>query len=461
MAFQLRVYQQNIVYSIQNENAIIKMPTGSGKTFVAAELLRQRLDTFPTKKAVFFVPTIDLVEQQSIAVEKWLGTGEIVARFHGGQSPPIMSMHRILVSTPSAFMSLQENQTILDWNHFCICIFDEVHHVLKDHPYRKIAATILTFLQTSKGSLQIIGLSASLTYAVVEKTIETALKRLCLDLCITKMCSPTTKDLLAGGYVPKNGSIEIIDGKWKPDGVSPEWGREPHEMHEIFFTRIKGRQSTHFALLLYDVIILMENHAESICPKFKSPLEYPKLSIWAEYVHNLKGKNRDHFEFFQQLEDLYTGLKLLVVTWEEEEPLTMQWLLLTNATKTLPGYDSQLVALLETLYILSSNKLHHMKLSVLIGQLCEKKARFGNTFRCIIFVQQRISAYILAHFINHTEREMKIGMKAGYIAAKGSKITPSLKVTPTHTKTALQNFRDGVINILIATSVAEEVSIIH
>jgi superfamily II DNA or RNA helicase len=56
------------------------MPTGSGKTFVGAELIRHSLALFPDKKALFLVPTIDLVEQQASALEKWMNDGKAVAR---------------------------------------------------------------------------------------------------------------------------------------------------------------------------------------------------------------------------------------------------------------------------------------------------------------------------------------------------------------------------------------------
>lgn len=42
---KLRPYQEKVVKDIGKENAIVKMPTGSGKTFVAAEFIRRSLLT--------------------------------------------------------------------------------------------------------------------------------------------------------------------------------------------------------------------------------------------------------------------------------------------------------------------------------------------------------------------------------------------------------------------------------
>ena len=206
-SLRLRSYQQKVIEEVQYDNAIIKMPTGSGKTYVAAELILRCIEKNHNKKAIFFVPTVDLVDQQAKAIESWFANGETVARYHGNLSLPMMNMHRVLVSTPSAFLAAQPQNNQFHWKCFCICIFDEVHHLLKDHPYRKLSLKIMPFIQENETSMQIIGLSASLTYAVSDTSIQNALENLCTNLHITKMCTPSTEDLIAGGYTPKNNKV--------------------------------------------------------------------------------------------------------------------------------------------------------------------------------------------------------------------------------------------------------------
>lgn len=98
------------------------------------------------------------------------------------------------------------------------------------------------------------------------------------------------------------------------------------------------------------------------------------------------------------------------------------------------------------------------KLTVLTNQLLEKKTRFGSSFRCIVFVQQRISAHIICDYINKETNLSDSDIISGYVAARGSSITPSIKLSPSQSKKVLVDFRSGTINILVATSVAEEVS---
>ena len=87
-------------------------------------------------------------------------------------------------------------------------VFDEVHHVLKDHPYRIIAHGIQKWENDRSQRIQVIGLSASLTYAVEHKAVEQALSNLCHDLSVTKMISPSDEELIKSGYIPQDDNIE-------------------------------------------------------------------------------------------------------------------------------------------------------------------------------------------------------------------------------------------------------------
>ena len=108
----LRPYQLKVVDEIGRENALIKMPTGSGKTYVAAEFVLRGIissekrqyeyDTQKSTAALFLVPTCDLVMQQSRALKHWIGDYE-VAEYFGGQSIPSLNFD-VLVSTPQAFL---------------------------------------------------------------------------------------------------------------------------------------------------------------------------------------------------------------------------------------------------------------------------------------------------------------------------------------------------------------------
>lgn len=109
---KLRKYQQDIVNAIKDENVIIKMPTGSGKTFVAAEFIKRgqnRRDSILDVKrraVLFLVPACDLVTQQKKALEAWMKDCQIT-EYMGGMSSPSQRFD-VLVSTPQAFLVSKE-----------------------------------------------------------------------------------------------------------------------------------------------------------------------------------------------------------------------------------------------------------------------------------------------------------------------------------------------------------------
>lgn len=118
---------------------------------------------------------------------------------------------------------MQQNETsekLFGWSSFFCCVFDEVHHALKDHPYRVIAHRIKAWTASNNQRIQVVGLSASLTYAVGHRAVEQALSDLCDDLDVSVMISPTSEELISGGYIPQDDIIETMHKPWEvPQGV--------------------------------------------------------------------------------------------------------------------------------------------------------------------------------------------------------------------------------------------------
>eukprot|EP00878_Enallax_costatus_P019167 GHUV01020212.1.p1 GENE.GHUV01020212.1~~GHUV01020212.1.p1 ORF type:complete len:231 (+),score=41.82 GHUV01020212.1:254-946(+) len=61
-----RRYQQDLIGVAKDANALIALPTGSGKTLIAAEVIRHKLPALKAagKAVIFLAPTNPLVEQQ-------------------------------------------------------------------------------------------------------------------------------------------------------------------------------------------------------------------------------------------------------------------------------------------------------------------------------------------------------------------------------------------------------------
>ena len=451
---QLRSYQQRAVNEIGNKNVIVKMPTGSGKTLIAAEVIRKEIANCRDAKAVFLVPNCDLVSQQAQALRSWCGAKFSVAEYMGSATVPECDAYKIIVSTPEAFYRLQMRDQRFSWDAFIICVFDEVHHVLKDHPYRKIAHSV------RDEKVQILGLSASLTYAIGDSAVEKTLNGLSRDLGLNGMINISDEELRAGGYDPPHENIEIIHPKVLPEGVVAVKDRRPHLMHSTFFSRIKKGEGTPFAKKLIKIVKGLELITSEVIPEFSSPLRTERLSSWEDYAHKLCKCNPSKAHLLMHLENWYVALRIIVQTWEEEIELVLNWLKSCNAlgaeNQLLQVPDVAVAAAFQDIKRMITNEANLSKVAALKSQLLEKKALFGSSFRGIVFVQQRITAHILTNFINTDKDLTDASFQADFVTSRDAKITPSLAVSPKKARECIQKFRDGSLNVLIATSVIEE-----
>ena len=242
--------------------------------------------------------------------------------------------------------------------------------------------------------------------------------------------------------------------------------RQPHLMHEKFFQRINSNTTTPFAAKIYQVVCDIESEILACESKhdanepFKSPLKLIKLISWEDYAYRMKNQSitgsamQSLFEF---LEIWYVALRMIVQSWEEEEPLVLQWLLINEGFQKEGWYGMKLECSLNAVKRLCRCRTEQFdKLQSLTKNLIEKRKLKGVSFRCIVFVQQRISAYVLCQYLNNHQSCDEHGLRVGYVCARKSRITPSIKVRSGEATNCIESFRDGSINIIVATSVIEE-----
>ena len=328
--------------------------------------------------------------------------------------------------------------------------------MVKLHPYRNLAHGIRA--SASGDRPQVLGMSASLTYAVGRTAVQRALASLCHDLDATEMISVSEDELRAGGYDPPPfEEIEILPpSPAVPASVLPEADRKPHLMHSTFMRRVHRGQATAFARQLHSVVLALERAAASAVASFESPLAGASLSSWEGYAHALAAKHASSAALFEKLEVYYVALRVLVQTWEEEEELVVNWLRMSHALDIESFVGVEQRPLVRSLMATCESEANHSKVARLKAQLVQKGSRFGEDFRGVVFVQQRITALILAERINGDAELRNLGFAAGFVAAKGASITPSIKVSPTAARDCIQKFREGEVNVLVATSVIEE-----
>jgi ERCC4-related helicase len=451
---RLRPYQERIVNTAKQFNTIVLLPTGSGKTWIAADAL-----IHVGTPAVFFVPTVPLAAQQAAALRDRPNMPR-VEEYHGD----IKTVPRdfdVLVTTPKAFEVAQQTLSdgggggavaTLSWGRFKVVVFDEVHHVLKDHPYRSLALKLLH----SGYHPRVIGLTASLTYAVGTEKISKSVKKLCQELSITRIEHATDAELRSGGYLGARraavAEVRLTPGPVRDDLVS-ESVRQPHPMHEMFFNRLDNSTATLLGQELVETIKSMEAAMMLVDGAFRSPLDKVSLRSWGEYAHERILYNH----LYGQLEHWYEALRLLIISWEEGDDAAVMFLCMMkcNQERSMmlwPASTKTKIQQFFDMHPTSSSERFNNMCTVLLEKMNDLPS-----FRGIIFAQQRIMTHIIKYVIeNKSPQELSSRIRARCLYATKSPATASLSVSKFESRKALEAFSIGQANLLISTSVAEE-----
>jgi len=157
---ELRKYQIDLASECLENNLLIIIPTGLGKTVIASLTIAEHLKLFPNKKCLILAPTRVLVHQHNDFLTKHLNVEEndIVA-ITGEDSPKSRREKwgkRIVSSTPQIFKN-DLNHEIISPKDFFLLIFDEAHKAIGNHPYCIIGKKFFN----DNPNCRMIGLTAS------------------------------------------------------------------------------------------------------------------------------------------------------------------------------------------------------------------------------------------------------------------------------------------------------------
>eukprot|EP01112_Ceratiomyxa_fruticulosa_P022116 TRINITY_DN8016_c0_g1_i1.p1 TRINITY_DN8016_c0_g1~~TRINITY_DN8016_c0_g1_i1.p1 ORF type:complete len:687 (+),score=123.64 TRINITY_DN8016_c0_g1_i1:101-2161(+) len=479
----LRQYQVKICSSACKQNSIVVLPTGSGKTLIAATLAQwhrnhnKEVET-GNGKTLFLVPTIMLVKQQSHAVES--NTGLRVAQFHGELKWPTQE-YDVLVSTPASFKK-KIGELKISFTMFSLVIFDEVHHVVKQHPYKKLAK----LLQICAPKPRILGLTATCTYAVDGGKIGDEIINLCQELGVTALLSATTEELIRDGYhgatpdltkhfessSSDKGERKMEEEEEKEESDSDDEKPEvlsvfgdvndiitngtakfpPHQSKEAFFYSIESGEASPLLLRTMALTREIEKRIAARIP-FSSPMEAKgkkgKVSEWAVYASKLNNP------LASILMHLYEALRLMVISWSTAPDLMSEYLKMTLLHKEYIDLMGDLAVEFNAILKEGSSPKYLERFDRLERVLLDQLKIHGKNFRGILFVQQKLTTHILKHFIDHND-QLSPKLRCDCIYATSSECNPSFRVTPTQSRERVSGFASGDLNLLIATMVAEE-----
>eukprot|EP00978_Attheya_sp_CCMP212_P031366 scaffold118224_cov58-Attheya_sp.AAC.2 len=173
MALELRPYQVECLAHAKEKNTIVSLPTGVGKTLIAAQLIDHYLKESPDKKIAFLVPTRPLVDQQAQYCIKHVSEARnlVVERLIGDEKSSwtqsdwnsCIARCNLLLGTAALFQQLFVTDKYVNINQFSLIVLDECHNAVGNSPMASLMRDgVAPNISSENLGPRILGLTASI-----------------------------------------------------------------------------------------------------------------------------------------------------------------------------------------------------------------------------------------------------------------------------------------------------------
>ncbi|MHA2036475.1 MAG: helicase-related protein [Promethearchaeota archaeon] len=451
-----RHYQDNIVNSCKNKNSLVVLPTGLGKTIIGILLISRVLKKYPKGKTIILAPTRPLVMQHKNSCEKFLDIeSEKIISFTGKISPN-KRMHffknaSVIVSTPQVI-----NNDIMrgryDLKQVSLIIFDEAHKTKGRYSYNFISKE---YVETCNDPL-ILGLTAS-----PGKDYE-RIQEICDNLKIENIVYRSYEDEDVINYIHDIDTfINLVDLQLKIIELSQVWQNLFQNFLEFFVDRKlitpfkKYYSKLDFLRISHDLTVsiryeqgyeLEHDYLECLFyqePKIVDIIKENGTDIHSVYSYCSSCVSVLHAKDLIETQDITLFISFLerIKYKADEGILSAKRIVNSKHFKYIESLIEK-----ENLSVLT-----HPKINKIISIIREEKEEFNNK-KIIIFTQFReMAEFLRQKLCNEFQNQLKIEKFIG----QSSKIDDVGFSQKTQTE-ILQRFRDDKIDVLIATSVAEE-----
>jgi len=426
--FEPRLYQQTILATAAEKNTLVVLPTGMGKTNIFLMLAAQRLKQYPNSKVLFIGPTKPLIDQYMDVFKRHFEIEENkMAIFTGMVSPEkrseLWKTSKIVFSTPQGL----ENDIIsgrIDLEEVCLLGVDEAHRAVGDYAYVFVAKQ---FMKLSRFP-RIIAMTAS-PGSDMDK-----IQEVCKNMFIEDIEVRTDDDPDVRPYVQE---IQI---EWVNVDL-PKVFLDIQRFLLLFlkerFEKLKKSGILRISELKYvtksELLRLQAGIRSRISQGEKDFILWNSISLLAEVM-----------KVYHALELLETqGIVALHKYFEKliAESSTIK----TKAIRSIMN-DSNFRSAMIKSGILFEEKVEHPKL-IELQKIVEKE--INENVKIIIFNQYRDNAADIIEKINKIPNA-----KAKIFVGQQKKGETGL--SQKEQKQVIDDFRNGLFNVLVATSIGEE-----
>ncbi|NXG53391.1 DHX58 helicase, partial [Psilopogon haemacephalus] len=440
---ELRGYQREAAApALRGRNCIVCLPTGAGKTRVAAHVCWQHLRSRSGAKVALLVNKVHLVDQHAEKEFRELRKDFKVAAVSGESSQKtffadVVKQSDVVICTAQILqnaLASGREEAHVELAEFSLLVIDECHHTHKDAVYNKI---MLGYLQCKLGGQQdlpqILGLTASPGTGgatTLEGAVEHILQ-ICANLDTEEISSVQEEVQQLQSQVPQprkqhdlcqeraqdpfgeqlKKMMEQIQEHMELPGLPRDFGTQDYEQHIVELEKTAAerfcRRTRVCALHLrkYNDALLINDTVRML-----------DALRCLQHFYADKGDAQDPTERF------------LTATFEENRA----------SLQALAG----------------DQRYENPRLSKL-EEILREHFQPPGTSRGIVFTKTRQSAHSLLSWLQDTAALRGQHIRAGVLTGAGYS-NQSKPMTQNEQQDVIKQFREGALNLLFSTSVAEE-----
>lgn len=415
-SIKLRKYQELVVSRAIGGNTLVVLPTGLGKTIIAAMVAAHRLHEFPHSKVLFLAPTKPLAvqHQKKFSEILKLGAGALLTgQVKVSEREELWRKNKVIFATPQTIENgLMRNLSLEDVS---LIVFDEGHRAVGNYSYVFIAKE---YMKESKNPL-VLTLTAS------PSSDKETIKEISENLFIEQIEARTDHDRDVKPYVKK------VNLRWIRVELPEEFKRVKLLVEEIFKDHLKELKKLGY-LRTFDLRKVNKRTLLELQSQIRREISQGQESFQSASLVAGAIKLNHALELLetQGMAPLHSYLKKL----SQQRAKAVKRLFLDERVK-------RLVKMVHDLSVLG---IDHPKLEEVAKIVEENKNQ-----KIIIFTQYRDSVEkiieklndhdLLAHeFIGQARKEDKKGMSQ----------KEQIKV--------LEKFKEGKYDALVSTAVGEE-----
>ncbi|GKU19497.1 unnamed protein product [Fusarium langsethiae] len=439
-----REYQSELFEKAKEKNLIVVLPTGiflsglalgiltgtgSGKTYISVLLLQHFLREEVESRAIgnsrkvafFLVEKVALCEQQHAVLKAHLD-GHSTAMFTGDTRglkkdkkywDAQFSENKVVVCTAHILLDCLNN-AFITMDQINLLIFDEAHHAKKKHVYAEIVRRYYYSTDKSKRP-RILGMTASPVDSKAGDVVELAFE---LERTLDSEIATLSDKMMQQATDLQVHVEETV--KYDTLGMPDETKTQLWDTISKLVLRNKEFKAS----------LEFTKEASSILGPWCAD-RYWQLSIDETETKRLADRTRQVF--------FGSGEKVLARGDKAEEAVReVQKVVAAHEFGSVSPQSQGLSAKVKCLH-----------------EILVHAFTINTTKRCIVFVDQRHTACLISDLYNQSSMAIP-GMNASYMVGHQSNGTNFGNMSLRKQFSTLEDFRQGIINCLFATSVAEE-----